>query len=294
MAKLFSLTLLLFLAGLRTGESVAPPAEEYGAIQKEYETPGKGFRDAKTDVERKLAVEHMDRFPRRFVKLAEKYPNDPIALEALTQAFRIMNSVDSLTQTAWDTNQSAFPAPSKDNAAGEAAQVLLRDHIQDEKLGLTCERMRYGVRKEYESCLLKVLQASPHKDVRGIACLSLADFLNAHLVKLDLIKERPALARRYRELLGPEYFDELQRRAKGDLAKEIETRLEQAATEFTNVKMPYGGTVGDQAKAKLFELRRLAIGKEIPDIAGHDQDGKQFRLSDYRSKVVLLYFWSEY
>jgi hypothetical protein len=172
--------------------------------------------------------------------------------------------------------------------------VLLRDHIQDEKLGLTCEQLRYGVRKEYETCLLKVLQASPHQGVRGIACLSLAEFLNAHLVRLDLIKERPAIAGRYRELLGEEYFDELQRRAKGDLAKEIEARLEQAATQFTGVKMPYGGTVGDQAKAKLFELRHLAVGKEAEDIAGRDQDGKPFRLSDYRGKVVLLYFWSEY
>jgi peroxiredoxin len=27
---------------------------------------------------------------------------------------------------------------------------------------------------------------------------------------------------------------------------------------------------------------------------GLDQDGRQFNLSDYRGKVVLLYFWSEY
>ena len=25
-----------------------------------------------------------------------------------------------------------------------------------------------------------------------------------------------------------------------------------------------------------------------------DQDGQQFKLSDYRGKVVLLYFWSEF
>ncbi|MCH7725812.1 MAG: redoxin domain-containing protein [Planctomycetes bacterium] len=27
---------------------------------------------------------------------------------------------------------------------------------------------------------------------------------------------------------------------------------------------------------------------------GKDQDGKQFKLSDYRGNVVLLYFWSEF
>ncbi|MBI2808576.1 MAG: redoxin domain-containing protein [Planctomycetes bacterium] len=29
------------------------------------------------------------------------------------------------------------------------------------------------------------------------------------------------------------------------------------------------------------------------EIEGQDQDGKHFKLSDYRGKVVLLYFWSE-
>jgi peroxiredoxin len=35
----------------------------------------------------------------------------------------------------------------------------------------------------------------------------------------------------------------------------------------------------------------LVVGCEAPEIEGFDQDGKKFRLSDYRGKVVLLPFW---
>ena len=35
-----------------------------------------------------------------------------------------------------------------------------------------------------------------------------------------------------------------------------------------------------------------AEGRQAPDIEGEDQDGKRFKLSDYRGKVVLLDFWS--
>ena len=52
--------------------------------------------------------------------------------------------------------------------------LLLRDHIRSDKLGVVCERMRYGTRKEYETFLRRVMSESPHKDVRGLACLSLA------------------------------------------------------------------------------------------------------------------------
>jgi peroxiredoxin len=42
---------------------------------------------------------------------------------------------------------------------------------------------------------------------------------------------------------------------------------------------------------ELFAIRHLAIGKEAADIAGPDQNAVRFKLSDYRGKVVLLYFW---
>lgn len=36
------------------------------------------------------------------------------------------------------------------------------------------------------------------------------------------------------------------------------------------------------------------VGEEAPDIAGEDIDGKPFKLSDYRGKVVMLDFWGHW
>jgi len=54
------------------------------------------------------------------------------------------------------------------------------------------------------------------------------------------------------------------------------------------------GTLGEICRAELFELRHLRIGKTAPDIEGEDLDGVQFKLSDYRGKVVVLDFWGDW
>jgi hypothetical protein len=48
------------------------------------------------------------------------------------------------------------------------------------------------------------------------------------------------------------------------------------------------------AELELKALRTLRVGKKAPDIAGADFDGKQFKLSDYRGKVILLDFWGNW
>ncbi len=36
------------------------------------------------------------------------------------------------------------------------------------------------------------------------------------------------------------------------------------------------------------------MGKVAPEIEGEDLDGKPFKLSDYRGKVVVLDFWGNW
>src|SRR5262249_48164114 len=114
------------------------------------------------------------------------------------------------------------------------------------------------------------------------------------LNRLDLLKERPEMARRYEGLFGKDYLESLQRRDRADAIKEVETAFETAIEKYGDMKHPWGGTVGEKAKSELHEIRNLSVGKVAPDIEGEDADGKRFKLSDYRGKVVLLYFWSEF
>jgi hypothetical protein len=48
------------------------------------------------------------------------------------------------------------------------------------------------------------------------------------------------------------------------------------------------------AESELTAFRTIRVGKEAPEIEGKDLDGKEFKLSDYRGKVVLLDFWGHW
>jgi thiol-disulfide isomerase/thioredoxin len=65
-----------------------------------------------------------------------------------------------------------------------------------------------------------------------------------------------------------------------------------------NFHDPRGGptmaTIGEEARAELFELRQLIVGRSAPDIQGEDLAGASFKLSNYRGKVVLLVFWASW
>ena len=74
----------------------------------------------------------------------------------------------------------------------------------------------------------------------------------------------------------------------------METAYE-AAVKFDDVtNIPFQTSVAERAKSELYELRHLSKGKPAPEIQGLDQDGREFQLTDYRGKVVLMYFWQEH
>lgn len=154
--------------------------------------------------------------------------------------------------------------------------------------------MRFGYRMKFGEFMNDALESNPHREIQASACLALAQFLNNKLRLLQLAVDRPDLNRRNEIALDKDHLPGLRRIGQAELQRRIESLFERAAKDYADVKAPFSGTVGERASAELDEIRRLSVGKIAPDMAGKDRDGVDFRLNDYRGKVVLLYFWMEY
>jgi hypothetical protein len=261
------------------------PAEQYQALLQERDRLPEELSRAKTAEEGNELRGRLTSLPRRFLELAESHPNDAIA-------------VDALLQTVGLVNTAIFPICGENTPGDRALALLVRDHVQSDKLGLACQQVITGFHSSQERFLRAVVERNPHREVQGLACLSLAQFLTDRMHRLDILEaqEGPELGERYQRVFGADLVQELRQQDRGVVAKEAEALFVRALEQYGDVNVPVtyygsGGTVGKKAAEELFQIRNLAVGKEAPDIEGEDQNGVRFKLSDYRGRVVLLDFW---
>ena len=263
----------------------ATPAEQYQALLKEFQTAAAAYFQTTNDAERQAIVARVDKATVRLLELVEKNPKEPFALERADPG-------DHAGVLVEHAHVASGLGPGEPAGQGHRAVAARPSRQRQARRDVQAGELRFpaGVRD--------VSAHGPGEESSsgspGAACLRLAQLLAGRVEKLDLLKEQPELAQRYEGLFGKDYIEALQRRDRASVMKEAEALYEQASEKYGDVKLPYNETVGEVAKTDLFEIRHLAVGKVAPDIEGADQDGRPFKLSDYRGKVVLLYFWSEY
>ncbi len=219
-------------------------------------------------------------YTRRAVDLAEEHPTDPAAVEALN----------------WVIAGGLGYSPQTDRAY----RLLIRDHLTSDRIGPALRRARVydGICKEVLGFVQAVREKSPHPAMRGVSCLQLAE-LRAR--KAALVRRfRGAgedYARRLEGWYGKEFVADVRASDPDRLTAEVEQLYETVARDYGTVKYHYWeetDTLADVARAALFEIRNLAVGKVAPEIEGEDLDGKRFKLTDYRGKVVVIDFWGHW
>ena len=232
-----------------------PAARQYQALLEEYEQEG-GARA----------------FAGRFLELAEEHPQDPAAADALLW---VVDKVPGKPETT------------------RALAMLRRHHLRSERLGPASGQIADARSTAAEPLLRAVLDRSPHRDVQARACYHLAALLDREAVLVDQLTARPDLAPRVLQYYGKDYGEHLASLKADELAKQRERVYERLLKSFPDVETR-DATMGQIAEKMLFRIRHLSIGKAAPEIKGEDISGNEFRLSDYRGKVVMLTFWGHW
>jgi thiol-disulfide isomerase/thioredoxin len=281
MYRLRGLLGLLFLVAAAPGSEQSPekpPAEQLKDLAKEYQDSLDAFQKAYREVRTEAKIIEFfrknypppERLYPRFMVLAEKHSADPTAVDALV----------------WVVTHSSNE-PRDTDTQRKALDVLRRDHLASDKLPLVFERAD-------EEFLRVVLEKSPHRHVRGLACYTLAESRLRRVRRVNRWRnENPDWPKR--QWLKQTGFAYLITTDVDQITKESEKLLEQVARDFADV--PIAGrrnarTLGELAKGHLHEIRDLGVGNPAPDLTSSDLDGKAVRLADLRGRVVVLEVWA--
>jgi hypothetical protein len=255
-------------------------AQRVVALKKEYDDASQVFNDkygaAKSDEERSKIFEsdypRAETYVPRFLELAAQAKGEPAALDCYVWILQRVQEA----------------------AAREPIYAaLVADHMKSPKLADVVRGLgRYSVSCSAESFLRAAIERSPHREVKGFATYSLAGVLlgMAELCESMARPEwTPAVAKQSETYYGRQTLEELAARDPAELRTEAEDLLEDVAKDYKELKSY--APLGTLAQGDLFEIRNLKVGQVAPDITGVDLDGVQFKLSDYRGKVVVLDFW---
>lgn len=225
----------------------------------------------------------------RFLEFAEANPGDPAAVDALL----------------WIVNQSLAVGVSDRQLIPPYTRALdllgKGKSLDDGRVGEACRHaLRYPA-PWTEQFLRTLLERSRNRDVRGMACLALARMIaDRRSIAVDpwFAKEGMSPFESYlRQRADAFWIAYLTTTDTKEADDEADRLFRRAIEEFGSVIYLRSATglqrtVADIARSEWNEFRKPTVGRVAPEIDGEGADGKRFKLSDFRGKIVVLCFSS--
>jgi thiol-disulfide isomerase/thioredoxin len=228
------------------------------AMQKASETAAKDFQAATTPERRaeiRIAfLKQRVEFGAQFLKIAQDHAREVDSLPALEMVFQIASPGDAAT-------------------LAKAITLLQQHHVARKEMERFCAMLIEDDSKAGEDLLKAVVAQNAVPSAKA----------HAHL----------ALAERALRNSEDDQFKPEEKAAHSRVAEEHFATLERAFAGIADLTGE-APTMGTRAKQQLYALRHLGIGKTAPEIEGKNAEGKTFKLSDYRGKVVVLDFWASW
>jgi S1-C subfamily serine protease/peroxiredoxin len=265
--NLFASAKPLSTAAQKTDPAEEAPSEldeKVSALYEEYQRAAEDFMAeldrlhaggfSRSEVDAVFRKNPANRFPARFIALGKEHRKTKIALQSYFVACYLLRGADPKLTGG---------------LLQQATDLLLQDHLDDHELSKVALLMPAVPQSGSKGFLRSLIQKTPHRETRAYACLALAKTLQH---EADEKPESSASPATHQEIVG---------------------LLNRVTDEFSDVTLD-GHPLSEVVKPLLFAKERLAIGKKAIEIVGPDGEGNEFKLSDYKGKVVLLTFWGDW
>ena len=147
------------------------------------------------------------------------------------------------------------------------------------------------------------MEKSRNRDVRGVACLCLAEYLllKAEIAEKPWFEDKEKMKDPFSAFIvsrsDPGYFRYVRESSPREAYAESWRLFERASKDYGDVVFwqdpnnPGNRAIIGEIARGLMSHFPAKVGAPAPEFDGEDLEGKPMKLSDYRGKVVVLGFW---
>ena len=261
------------------GETAKPPPPAAAPDQKE--TLAERFKEAREKWEaaqeeflKEKQQAHSKHSQKDYLETASKESGIKESLAAPLLALVAENPADPAAEEVLEW------AVEEGGPVNLAAIDLLAEHFPQSRAAAELSPF-FDLLPSAEARLRAVLRFNTHKEWRPGVLIALAQHLVDEANKLRVVDPLQAEARlREAETLAEEGLK---------LAQALSTRKLSGFDRLPSLKQDI-----EEARDLLADLQKFGIDQAADEIEGEDSQGKRFKLSDYRGKVVVLKFWASW
>lgn len=273
--------LAVFVAALAFAPATASIFAQEISEEKAYEkpSPSKRIVAAKLDLKKQIAklgkqYRTADTQQKRDKVIAERRA---VETDIVTGVIEATRERDSQSRNSRDL--SWFVENTKGSARESLYAELVTKYGDSSRLTNLVQALGNAkmVDQQVESWLTELTEHANEK-VKGTATYELANFFEKVLAQQT---ER-----------GDDASEYVQSHSADELNEKVDELFKTCVDEFASIaydRGKIGWLVGNKLAAK-----NLSVGKIAPEIVGLDLDDVEFKLSDYRGKVVLIDFWGDW
>lgn len=246
--------------------------------KSERKNPSREIALSKSEFTKKLSV-----LAKQFREAADDESKEEVIRNRREFEVTIIDKVIQLTRDRSESSRDIrdlvwYINRVKGDARNKVYSELTSLHLNSDRLSLLAQELGRDLSPtaQTEGWLRELIEKSSSEKVKGIATFALATYLQNVNDKAQSDSENEYLSNRTAEQLDTE----------------IESLLTICQEKFADVSTDKS-TLGELAKTRLL-TSQIKVGKLAPDIQGKDLDDVEFKLSDYRGKVVVIDFWGDW